>query len=220
MTINEKIQSAIFGNVLSKGWMFKGDLTYKAVYRLVKKYIGKYVLDVGAGSGALVKFLRTKGMYAVGIDLNEVPGLVDRCSIINMRAPDRFYGSVFMCDVIEHLADGELGAGLNEIARVLKPDGTFIVVTPHNEDLTKNECICPHCSTKFHRWGHQRSFTTEGITELLSKYGFDIQRIIVLHLGFASLPIIGRLWRIVVKFDLPVFERSMIVIAKKLDSRS
>jgi len=71
--------------------------------------------------------------------------------------------------VLEHLDDDELRAGLAEMRRVLRPGGHLVGTVPARERLDTNTVVCPHCESKFHRWGHQRSFTPESLGACLDQ---------------------------------------------------
>ncbi|MBD3245692.1 MAG: methyltransferase domain-containing protein [Candidatus Omnitrophica bacterium] len=49
--------------------------------------------------------------------------------------PDRVYDGVVAVEVLEHVGDGE--AFVNEVCRVLKPGGMFLMTTPNAEYLTR-----------------------------------------------------------------------------------
>lgn len=103
---------------------------------------GKRLLDVGAGSGKLVRFLRSRGMDAHGIEPSRA--LFDRflgddeafrCATLEDRhaSAPRTYDIVTAFDVIEHVPDPR--AFLSGVARALAPGGIFFVSTPDVESL-------------------------------------------------------------------------------------
>src|SRR4030042_1952 len=94
---------------------FAGDVKAKEVVRLVRKYICGRVLDVGAGSGALVDLLP----WSTGVDIAPKRNEIVKASISNLPFKDGYFGTVFATDVLEHLDDDTLRQGLQEIHRVL-----------------------------------------------------------------------------------------------------
>jgi 2-polyprenyl-3-methyl-5-hydroxy-6-metoxy-1,4-benzoquinol methylase len=103
---------------------------------------GKRLLDVGAGSGKLVRHLRGRGVDAKGIEPSRA--LFDRflkddpafaCATLDdLRAPEgKAYDIITAFDVIEHVPD-PVGF-LHGIERLLEGTGTCFVSTPDVESL-------------------------------------------------------------------------------------
>jgi len=102
---------------------------------------GKRLLDVGAGSGKLVRFLRGRGVDASGIEPSRA--LFDRflkndpafaCATLDdVEAPGRQYDIITAFDVIEHVAD-PVGF-LRGIEKRLAAGGVCFVSTPDVESL-------------------------------------------------------------------------------------
>jgi SAM-dependent methyltransferase len=98
---------------------------------LTRHFDGR-VLDVGCGIGEFLK-LYSDG---IGIDLN--PYLVKLCQqksfpcsvadSSNLPFPSEHFDGVLASNILEHLSDVE--ATVAEIARVLKPGGTFVATVP------------------------------------------------------------------------------------------
>lgn len=161
---------------LEKFWKnykeFQGENVADEVLRLSKKYIHGKVLDVGAGTGALIK----KIPNAIGIDLVERPG-IKKASITDLPFDNSSFDTVFAMEVLEHLDDKDLRKGLDEVKRVLKKEGYFIVTVPNDENLEDRMVNCPHCGKRFHRVQHMRSFNKITIKQTLEDYGFKIIKI-------------------------------------------
>jgi len=81
------------------------------------------ILDIGCGDGYFLQRLRCFEKYGIDKSLGDV--VEDK-----LNFPDAFFDYVTMLAVIEHLTHPE--AILNEIYRVLKPDGKLIITTPKN----------------------------------------------------------------------------------------
>jgi ubiquinone/menaquinone biosynthesis C-methylase UbiE len=110
-------------------------------YAIVKEIIagkGRRLLDVGCGSPARCippgAFLDYVG-YGEGIDIEplKVKFKFQVGSITNTPFGDEEFEVVTAIEVIEHIAD-PLPA-LQEVHRVLKPKGTFVMTTPDNTRL-------------------------------------------------------------------------------------
>ena len=119
---------------------------FAALLRWMERFAplaGKRLLDVGAGSGKLVRYLREHGVDAHGIEPSRA--LFERfltddaaftCATLDeFHAFDpRTFDIVTAFDVIEHVADP---AGfLRAVSVCLGPGGTFFASTPDVESLT------------------------------------------------------------------------------------
>jgi 2-polyprenyl-3-methyl-5-hydroxy-6-metoxy-1,4-benzoquinol methylase len=121
------------------------DANFRALYRWMARVAaleGKTLLDVGAGSGKLVRFLRGRGIDATGVEPSRA--LFDRflagddsftCTTLDglRRSNARVFDVVTAFDVIEHVGDPV--AFLREVAAALKPGGVLFASTPDVESL-------------------------------------------------------------------------------------
>jgi 2-polyprenyl-3-methyl-5-hydroxy-6-metoxy-1,4-benzoquinol methylase len=98
---------------------------------------GKRLLDIGAGSGKLVRFLRARGIDAQGIEPSRA--LFDRflgteatftCAMLDHYRSTAVtsFDVVTAFDVIEHVPDP--AAFLGDVAALLEPGGVFFASTP------------------------------------------------------------------------------------------
>lgn len=96
------------------------------------------LLDAGCSSGYATRFFARKSTHTYGIEIS------DNVEVARHRYPQiqfvrgglestpfdsNFFDVIIMSDVLEHV-DSEQRA-LDEMCRILKPKGTFIVSTPH-----------------------------------------------------------------------------------------
>ena len=111
---------------------------------------GDFVLDIGCGRGELALHCAQHGAWVWAIDyalpalelaseaLSHAPSNIhQRVKLIQADArfipiPDETIDVAFMIDVVEHLTPIELNQSLQEIRRVLKPNGKLIVHTMPN----------------------------------------------------------------------------------------
>jgi SAM-dependent methyltransferase len=103
---------------------------------------GKRLLDVGAGSGKLVRYLRAGGIDAHGIEPSRAlyGRFLSDDSAFTCATLEEFraagpapFDIVTAFDVIEHVPDPNRFLG--DIASALEPDGTLFVSTPDVESL-------------------------------------------------------------------------------------
>jgi ubiquinone/menaquinone biosynthesis C-methylase UbiE len=121
----------------------------KAAFEIAAVTPGMKVLDVGCGRGEILRHCADLGADAFGIDYAVVavqmskeivagtsgaPGKtgVAQSDAKKLPFPSASFDRVLMFDVVEHLYPWELAVALQEVYRVLKPHGRFIVHTAPN----------------------------------------------------------------------------------------
>ena len=124
-----------------------------AAFAIAAVQPGMKVLDVGCGRGEILRHCARLGADAYGIDYAPVaiemsarlvaaerdgaqqpPGKIGvaQSDAKRLPFPSAFFDRVLMFDVVEHLFPWELAQSLDDIRRVLKPGGVFIVHTAPN----------------------------------------------------------------------------------------
>ncbi|RJS80712.1 SAM-dependent methyltransferase [Methanophagales archaeon] len=161
---------------------FAGDVSSPEIIRLSKKYIRNTILDVGAGSGALINLIPN----AIGLDLVPKHPRMIKGDILDMPFGDEVFDTIFATEILEHLDDETLNKGLDEIYRVLHRGGHLVITVPYNEDMKQNMVVCPKCGARFHRWGHMQVFDEKRMREMLERRGFEIAKIKRLPIGFMA----------------------------------
>jgi len=216
MTRQEDYQKAIYDGHIRRHGVFKGDQTASIVLRIVRPYLAGRCLDIGAGSGALVRAVQAKGYDATGIDLYCTSKEIIQGSITDIPLGPAAFNTVFCCDVIEHLSGDQLKNGLKEVGRVMKAGGHFVVTTPFEEDLRLNMVSCPECGHEFHRYGHLQSFNIHRITSLLTDHGLRVVFLKVYALGaMAKLPL-GRYFNwLFRRLQFEFVGKSIVLVAQK-----
>lgn len=217
MNTDEDYQKKIFCDHVNKKGLFKGDEVSAVLLRIVRRYIANDILDIGAGSGALIRLLNSKGYTAEGIDLYSTSRDIKQGSITDLPFEDGSFKTAFCCDVIEHLANEQLDTGITETARVLSRSGHFIITTPFDEDLKLNSVVCPECGHQFHRYGHLQSFNEERIRTMLNKHGFKISFMNIYALGAMAKVPLGRYIHFLLKrLRFQFIGKTIVVVAEKL----
>jgi len=196
---------------------FAGDVKASEILRLSRPFCKDRILDVGAGSGALVDALFLKREIVVGIDTTpRHHHLVIQASVAALPFGDKSFDTVYATDVLEHLTDDVLMEGLTEIQRVMSTGAYFITVVPYNEILEQNLVSCPRCDILFHRWGHVQSFSQDKIVKLLVELGFRVVKIVALPLGMmAEHWLIQHFWRLFVQLDFLKLSDYFVIAEKK-----
>jgi SAM-dependent methyltransferase len=190
---------------------FAGDTTAREFYRLSRPYVKGRVLDIGAGSGALLDIIPN----SYGIDITPRHNRCLEGSIDALPYLDSQFDTVFATDVLEHLTDDTLSAGLKEINRVLITGGHFILVVPFEENLSESNVYCPACGSEFHRWGHLQVFTKKRISNLLYANRMVPRLTQVLPLGLMSQHWLFRyFWPVFVKFGF-CRANDLFIVAEK-----
>lgn len=133
-------------------------------YQEACKHINGNVLEVGSGEGYGIKVLAPESVKYVAIDKHNTPVDADYRNVEfhQLNVPplsifsDNTFDMVVTFQVIEHIKNDNLF--IQEIKRVLKPDGLLIMTTPNRKmSLTRNP------------W-HVREYELKGMTELISKH--------------------------------------------------
>jgi len=149
----------------------------KWLFDLARPYLGKEILEVGAGIGNFTKLLLNEGeVYAIDINESYIKSL-------NKKLPDVHAGSgnietkkyffknkkfdtIICFNVLEHI-ENDIKA-LTNIQLLLKPKGKFILLVPAHKLLF----------SKFDQnLGHFRRYTIKEANKKLKNIGFNIIKI-------------------------------------------
>ncbi len=97
------------------------------------------ILEIGAGTGAMLHTLAERGCRVSGVELRQdlmdearrwYPDLpIQRVAGTDLPFPDGSFDVVISLDVFEHIPDSD--AHLREVARVLRPGGSYLLQTPN-----------------------------------------------------------------------------------------
>jgi SAM-dependent methyltransferase len=190
---------------------YAADVVAPELIRLSKKYIKGRVLDVGAGSGALISMLPG----SIGLDLVSKHRRMVLGDIAQLPFKNEVFHTIFATALLEHLDDVTLEGGIREVTRVLSRNGKVILTVPHNEELRQNMVLCPGCGARFHRYGHVRVFERGSIRSVLEDVGLKILEIRILPLGFiATQPLLRHFRYILEKLGF-LKSQDMFVVAVK-----
>ena len=140
----------------------------------------KKVLDVGCGTGKLVRFLNDAGFSATGCDLSEEALKIAKqknkkntfvkASAIKLPFKNNSFDLLTVISLVEHLTKKEINMFLSEAYRVVKPNGYIFLVTPNFNSpmrfLLRRKWFGYSDPT------HITFFTPSSLKSHLQKYGF------------------------------------------------
>lgn len=154
----------------------------QAVIHLCSAQKDDWVLDVGSGSGWLSLELARRGCHVVPLDLslknlqrirqkdsNVLPVLAD-----GARLPfvDNTFDWITIIEVVEHLVQPQ--QTLQELQRVLKPDGRLVICVPYKEKITYYLCI--HCNQLTPKNAHLHRFDADSLQQLVTSAGLTVSK--------------------------------------------
>jgi SAM-dependent methyltransferase len=150
---------------------------------------GADVLDIGIGDGTFERIASARGLrvHVIDPDAKAIErartelGLGDRAKIgvgTALPWPDGSFDAVVASEVLEHLDDATLRGTLVEANRVLRPHGRLIGTVPAEERLDEQRVVCPDCGRRFHRWGHEQTFSPQRLQSVLNEalFGAEVRR--------------------------------------------
>jgi glycosyltransferase involved in cell wall biosynthesis len=192
---------------------------------VIQPYIGKRVLEAGAGIGNLTRILcpRRERYIAADIDAEHLARLrarfqhrprieVRHCDLSNPVDFEPLTGtmdSVVCLNVLEHV-EGEM-ASLRNIYTALQPGGRAIILVPQGQDIF---------GTLDTALGHFRRYSREELQQKMELAGFRVERI--LDFNRISRPgwyVTGRLLKrtTISRFQLRIFDR-LVWLWRRIDN--
>lgn len=109
--------------------------------RIPLEYIGQNILDIGAGTQPILRSrLKSKVLQNnyQGIDINPVGDLynVEHADIIDYRIREKYFDTIIMVEVLEHIHLKHWVAVTNKLKNGLKNGGYLILTTPYKGKLS------------------------------------------------------------------------------------
>lgn len=137
----------------------------------------KLHLDIGCWNGALVSLCHNLTKRSIGLELQFAPlktaitsssvGEFVNGSVMSLPFPDSSFEIGTLLEVIEHLPCGEEKRALEELNRVLVPDGYLLLSTPSDHPL--GIALDP----AYFLVGH-RHYSRGTLERLMEKSGFEV----------------------------------------------
>jgi len=151
---------------------------------LKDKEVKGRLLDIGCQNGEMCSMLHKEDFEVYGVDVDNKcivkaketqPQIEFKCADCGngIPFPDEFFDIVWAGDVIEHICNTDIF--INEINRVLKMGGSFVLSTPTHNRI-KNIVIAlfrfeAHFNPEF---PHYRFYTLKSLKNVLENRGFKI----------------------------------------------
>ena len=128
-------------------------------------------LDIGAAGGGNTRVLRERGWRPValeyapeGAEVAHERGLLTlRADATRLPIDDAALDLVVAFDILEHIEDDDLA--VREVARILRPEGTFLVAVPADPRLWSAHDVAVD---------HVRRYTRETLSSVLHRGGFEV----------------------------------------------
>ena len=132
----------------------------------------KNILEIGCGSGGLLKLLSKYGnLSAIELDDFSREKASERkiCKVIKGKLPNNIpnktcYGTIFLFDVLEHIEDDK--NSIKKVNELLSEHGFFVLTVPAYMFLWSHHDKTSH---------HKRRYSMGELTTLLESCGFNIK---------------------------------------------
>jgi ubiquinone/menaquinone biosynthesis C-methylase UbiE len=139
------------------------------------------LLEVGCGSGDMLKLMQELGWHVEGVDFDhkavenaQRKGLhVSHGALEAQAYPDNHFDAITMSHVIEHVPDPVLL--LSECYRILSPGGRVVIVTPNSDSWGHAKFASSWRGLEPPR--HLHVFNPQSFTILSQKVGFRILKV-------------------------------------------
>ncbi len=135
-----------YDNLYSEGGIDLSDSYYLWLLEKIKPIHGKVLIDVSCGRGKLAAFARKKGLDVIGLDfsLSAVKVAQQADPELNLIISDGEQIALKgqCADYVTHIGNLEHyqnpSLGVQEVARLLKPEGTAIILLPNGFSFAGN----------------------------------------------------------------------------------
>jgi SAM-dependent methyltransferase len=137
------------------------------------------IIDLGCGHGAVLHFAQTAGYQNVtGVDRSPeqvkeaerlgIAGVTEGDLLETLESlPDELVDLIVAFDVIEHFTKDELVPFVDEVNRVLRKGGKWIIHTPNGESPFAGRI-------RYGDFTHEQAFTRTSLGQLLIASGFSL----------------------------------------------
>lgn len=150
--------------------------------------LGDKILDVGCGLGYFIEVMSQYGAKCTGIDVDDLCLAYCRDNIsgayfkVDLTKPpypfsDSHFDKAICSEVLEHIKENDVI--LEELKRIMKPNGTLVVSTPCLDGVfgTLWKRIGHNSvNSNSHEYHHHKGYTEKTLSELLAKHSFVKQK--------------------------------------------
>ncbi len=165
---------------------------YEKIYQLVKRYnqkkkaswIQRYarqnakVLDVGAGTGSLIKYLQDQGWQAEGVEPNKKAQNIAKDKGVDLKSTlqdveENDFDVITLWHVLEHLPD--LDKDISDISKKLRSKGVVFIAVPNfrSYDARHYGSYWAAYDVPRHLW----HFSQHSIQTIFSRKGFSLLKV-------------------------------------------
>jgi len=171
---------------------------------------GKKVLELGSGSGNMVKYLTEQGIKINGSDVDEnfINFAKDKYQLElsqldaqKINLPDNSFDTIISFDVFEHLADSD--AHLIEVKRILTKGGYYLLQTPNKWLNIPFEIIKKKSFSRYKNY-HVSLHNYWQLKQRFERHGFSVE--------FQDIPVVNTYFTMKVERFLGVFGRMLLKI--------
>jgi SAM-dependent methyltransferase len=224
MRMHQYIES--YDDLATEGELFNIPLRKEFILKAIGR--GKRVLDVGCLGGQITQLIRNQNNDVVGLEANPKAAEIARARGIEVVVanvedgipfPPSSLDAVSAAEIVEHLYDTK--HFFEEVARVLRPGGTFVFTTPNLNSIENRIRVASGgylgmtgAYPEDHFGGHVRVFNRQKIDELCGHTGFKVEVIRGIPALGSHGPIWDRSMKVAGRF-LPSFSKILMVKAVK-----
>ena len=170
-----ELRNAFFASSLYRLWMIlDGDLCFHS-----RRGNGR-LLDIGCNEGQGLNFYNKNGFIADGLEVNQRAAAVARKKGFRVFTepldgfwPEELYDVVVLSHVLEHSIKPE--KMLNDVARILKPDGQVWISCPNVKSWQRN--LFGRYWINWHVPFHITFFSVNTLKILLNNTGFEATKV-------------------------------------------
>lgn len=166
---------ALLSRAEERHFWFRGRNTVirNVIERTFPRFTGKRFLEIGCGTGYVLRELDRMGLTVTGLDMHadglvfarkRVPDAVFITGDMFRFTPKKRFDAVGIFDVIEHITDDR--RALQKCGELLVNNGMLFITVPARPELRS---VYDDIS------GHKRRYTKETLTDLLIRSGFRIR---------------------------------------------